>query len=168
MGVYRSSLDLPTVEAIFRRKGWHYQLIEGRLVTSFDGVVMIFTVDEEREILLMEVPLVPGRGMPGYIEAHTEAEASAAIYLLAANYQLVLGSFTRDHHDGEIRFECSIPVLGTLLSDTQVQLAVLIAVAAVASFAPTLNELLTGRATLWQALAELDGGSGGTPPAMAV
>lgn len=167
MGIYRSPLDLTTLEAIFRRQGWHYQIAEGRLATSFDGVVMLLAVDEEREIVLIEVPITPGRGMSGYIEPRPEAEAAVAIYLLAANYQLALGAFSRDHHDGEIRFECNIPVLGTLLSDAQLQLAILVTVAAVASFAPTINELLTGRIPLWQALVELDGG-GGNAPAMAV
>lgn len=168
MGIYRSPLTLATLEAIFQRQGWHYQLIRGRLVSSFDGVLMVLSVDEEREIVLIEVPLVPGRGMQGYLEPAAEAEADAALFMTAANYQLALGAFSRDHHDGEIRYECNIPVLGTLLSDAQLKLAIIVAVSAVAAYAPTINELLTGRVPLWQALAQLDTNGGGTPPAMAV
>ncbi|MBF6589596.1 MAG: YbjN domain-containing protein [Ktedonobacterales bacterium] len=158
MGQYRPSLNLETVETIFRRHGWHYEVIESHIVTAFDDVLMVIGVDEAREILLMWVPLVPGKGMQGYVPVRPEAERDAALYMMAVNYQLALGAFTRDHHDGEIRYEVSLLLLGSALSDAQLEASILITVAAVTHHAPVINNILTGRTTVKQALDDLDSG----------
>jgi hypothetical protein len=167
MGLQRTRLTLQTVEHIFQRHGWRYDILRNHIVTGFEGVPMLISVDEGREILLMTVPMVPGRGMQGYRPTRPEAERDTAVYLGAVNYRLALGAFTRDHHDGEIRYEVSVPVSGGILSDEQMEQILTIAVAAVTLRAPTINALLSGRTTLAQALAELDRGSG-APPAVAV
>jgi len=167
MGRYRSSLTLQGVEDIFRRRGWHYDVVENHIITSFDEVLMVMGVDEAREILLLWVPLVPGKGMQGYVPVQPNAERDAALYMMAVNYQLALGAFTRDHHDGEIRYEISLLLLNSGLSDEQLEASILISVAAVMHHAPVINNLLTGRTTLKQALDDLDNGHR-SGPAMAV
>lgn len=167
MGLNRSALTLRTVEEIFRRRGWNYTEVEGHIVTYFDDVPMIMGVDEAREILLLWVPLVPGKGMNGYVPVRPENESDAAVYMMAVNYQLALGAFTRDHHDGEIRYEMSLFLLNSTLSDEQLEGAILITVAAVMHHAPVINSLLTGSTTLKQALDDLDTGRR-SGPAMAV
>jgi hypothetical protein len=168
MGLHQSSLTLQTVEQIFRRKSWNYDVIENHIVTSFDDVLIVMGVDEAREILLLWVPLVPGKGMQGYVPVRPENERDAALYLMGVNYQLALGSFTRDHHDGEIRYEISLLLLGSMLSDEQLEASILITVAAVMHHAPVINNLLTGRVSLKQALDDLDTGHRNSGPAMAV
>jgi len=152
---------------IFRRRGWHHDVIENHIVTSFDDVLMVIGVDEAREILLLWVPLIPGKGMQGYVPVRPEHESDAAVYMMAVNYQLALGAFTRDHHDGEVRYEVSLLLLGSTLSDEQLEASILITVAAVMHHAPVINNLLTGRTTLKQALDDLDTGHR-SGPAMAV
>jgi hypothetical protein len=167
VGLYRTSLTLQTVEEIFRRRNWHYEVVDQHIVTSFDNVLMVLGVDEAREILLLWVPLVPGKGMQGYVPVQPQHESDTAMYMMAVNYQLALGSFTRDHHDGEIRYEVSLLLLNSGLSDEQLEASILISVAAVMHHAPVINNLLTGRSTLKQALDELDSGHR-SGPAMAV
>jgi hypothetical protein len=167
MGRQQPALTLQSVEAIFNRRGWHHDVIEQHIVTSFDNVLMVMGVDEAREILLLWVPLVPGKGMQGYVPVPPENESAAAVYMMAVNYQLALGAFTRDHHDGEIRYEASLLLLNSGLSDEQLEASILIAVAAVMHHAPVINNLLTGRTTLQQALDDLDTGHR-SGPAMAV
>lgn len=159
MGPYHPGLTLAAIEMIFQQQHWRYRIIQNRLVTLFHSVLMVLTVDEQREILLLDVPLVPGAGMAGYVPARPDAEASAAIYMLAANYQLALGGFERDHHDGEIRFACSIPIASSMLSPSQLNAVIVVAVAAVGMHGPVINALLTGQVPLHLALAHLDGGA---------
>lgn len=167
MGPYRARLTLDTVEQIFSRNGWNYEVIENHLITGFDDVPMILAVDERREILLLLVPLVPGRGMAGYRPARPEAERDVAIYMGSVNYRLALGAFTRDHRDGEIRYEVSVPVTGSALSDELLKQVITITVAAVTQRAPTIVALREGRITLPRALAQLDEGQE-IPPGMVV
>jgi hypothetical protein len=167
VGLYRSRLTLAMVEQIFKRRGWRYELIEDLLFTGFEGVPIFLSVDEDREILLLEVPLAPGRGMPGYRAVRPDRERDVAVYLAAVNYQLALGAFTRDHRDGEIRYESSVPVTGGLLSDDQLQQVIEVGVAAAGTRGPTIVALLLGRMSLQQALEELDEDRG-IPPEMVV
>ena len=75
--------------------------------------------------------------------------------VIPASQALLLGGFTRDV-DGEIRYECSLFVRGSALSDEQLIGAIVIAVAAVQRHTPVLEELLSGRMPLAQALTQLD------------
>lgn len=166
MGLYRLPLKLETVEAVFKRHNWRYEIVEEHLVTVFDGVPMAFTVDEDREIILLEVPLVPGAGMTGYRAAKAEHIANACIYICAVNFQLALGAFSRDHRDGEIRYESSMGGAAAVLSDEQLWQMIEVAHAAVSIRAPTIIALLYGRTTLKQALDEMD--QEDVPPAQVV
>jgi hypothetical protein len=166
MGLYRSPLTLETVEAIFKRHNWRYEIVDEHLITVFDGVPMAITVDAEREIVLLEVPLIPGAGMAGYRAAKPEHIANACIYITAANFQLALGAFSRDHHDGEIRYESSMGAAAAVLTDEQLWQMIEVAHAAVSIRAPTIIALLYGRTSLKQALDEMD--QEDVPPAQVV
>jgi hypothetical protein len=149
-------VTLNAVEEIFKRHNWQYQLVEGHLVTGFDGVLMVFDVEPERELVLLIVPLVQGEAPTGRAPSLTPAERDTCVYLATANYGLALGAFTRDHRDGEIRYEAIVPVTGSALTDEQVELMVGIATSAVTFHGPVIAGLLTGRVSLPQALAFLD------------
>lgn len=168
MGYDPAALTLTTIAALFDRQGWRYQIIENHLVTVFDGVPIVVDVDDERAIVMLQTPIAPGRGMPGYLPASAEAERDAAIYMLSVNYRLALGAYTRDHQDGEIRYEISFPAAGASVSEEQILHAVSVIVATMLSHAPVVNALLTSRISLRQALDQLERGQGGLPPAMAV
>jgi hypothetical protein len=167
VGPHRAQLTLDTVEQIFDHNGWRYEVIENHLITAFEDVPMILFVDERRGILLLFVPLVPGRGMQGYRPARPEAERDVAVYIGSVNYRLALGAFTRDHSDGEIRYEVSVPVADGNLSDELLRLVIAVTVAAVTQRAPTIFALREGRVSLQQALTQLDSGQD-IPPAMVV
>jgi hypothetical protein len=160
------ALTLATVEGIFQRHEWRYTRIESGLLTSFERVMMVISVDEERETVIVQVPILAGKGMPGYRRLQPAVEHDACVYLMARNFRLLLGGYGRDHNDGEIRFTISVPVSGTYLSDEQVEHAILAAVGTVTRDAPVLNALLTGEMQLHQALAQLD--RDGPPQSMVV
>jgi hypothetical protein len=161
------ALTLATGEGVFQRHAWRYTRVESGLLTSFEGVMMLLSVDEERETVLLQVPILPGKGMHGYRPLQQPAEHNACVYLMARNYRLLLGGYGRDHTDGEIRFSVAIPVTATYLSDEQVEHAILASVGTVTRDAQVLNRLLVGEMSLVQALAQLDRG-GGPPLSMVV
>jgi hypothetical protein len=144
------------VKAIFDRQGWTYQERGGALITVAEDLPIIFGMDEELRIVHLFVPMVPGKGMQGYVATRPEAELSTAVYLLTATYRLPYGAFTRDHRDGEIRFESSLLVADAAPTDEQIAGLLVTAVAAIAQHAETIFGLYTGRTTLKQALADLD------------
>lgn len=169
MGLFRGpALTLEVVEGIFHRHQWRYERVKGGgILTSFEHVVMLLTVDEERETVLIQVPILAGRGMAGYRRVQPSAEHDACVFLMARNFQLLLGAYGRDHVDGEIRYSSAVPVSGTFLSDEQLEHAILASVGTVTRDAAVLNALLTGEMSLHQALAQIDRGQG-PPPAMVV
>src|SRR5262249_47737017 len=128
----------------------------GHIISAFDGVLMVLGVEPTQRLVRLLVPLAPGKGTDGYVAPRTEAELATAVYMLSANYGLALGAFTRDHRDGEIRFESGILVPEGAKGDDELERAILIAVMAVMQHGPSIVQLLTGRASLKQALADLD------------
>ncbi len=85
-----------------------------------------------------------------------DSELSAAVYLLAADFRLPYGAFTRDNRDGEIRYESSLLVADGKPSDDQIAGMMVLAVAALAQHGPAVVDLLKGRTSLKQALSRLD------------
>lgn len=147
---------LGTLSAVFEHQHWPYQVQGDALVTAAEGLPVLYITDEELGIIHLFVPMVPGRGSDGYVPIKPDAELSAAVYLLAADFRLPYGAFTRDNRDGEIRYESSLLVADAKLSDEQVAGMMVMAVAALAQHGPTVLELLKGRTSLKQALARLD------------
>lgn len=156
------ALTLASVEGIFQRHDWRYTRVEGGILTSFEHVTMVVSVDEDRETVIVQVPILAGKGMPGYQRVQPAAEHDACVYLMARNFQLLLGGYGRDHADGEIRFVIAVPVSGSFFADEQMEHAILASVGTVTRDASVLNALLTGEMRLHQALAFLD--RGGEPP----
>lgn len=161
-----SALTIETVESVFKEREWQYRRIGNGLLTSFERVVMVFAVDEERETMLVYVPVLPGKGMEGYHHIPPTLEHDACVYLMARNFRLLLGGYSRDHLDGEIRFTIAVPVSGTYLSNDQVEHAILASVGTVTRDAGILNALLTGEMQLHQALTQLTRGD--EPPSSMV
>jgi hypothetical protein len=155
MGIFQYQLTLDDVERIFQRHGWSYRMEEELIFSVFENVPMVFLADSELNVLMLFSQIVPGAGARGAIAASPEHAQSAQTYLLAANYRLALGGFSRDHRDGEIRYECS-QVIPELLSDDHLQILIASATGAVQRHGPAIINLLLGRAALPQALAELE------------
>jgi hypothetical protein len=149
-------LTVEKLTALFESQGWPYQTQGDVLLTVAEGLPLLFTVDEEDGILHLFLPIVPGRGQQGYVSVRAEAEMSAAVYLLTAGYRFPYGAFTRDHRDGEIRFEASLLVADATLTGEQVAGMMVFAIAAVATHVPVIFGLLRGELSLKQALAKLD------------
>jgi hypothetical protein len=156
------ALTIETVEGVFKRHEWQYRRVQNGIITRFENVLMLLLVDEERETVVVYVPLVPGKGMEGYRRIPPALEHDACVYLMARNYRLLLGGYSRDHTDGEIRFKIAVPVSGTYLSDEMVEHAILASVGTVTRDASVLNALLSAEMQLHQALSMLD--TGDEPP----
>jgi hypothetical protein len=150
------------VEEIFQERGWKYVALDGgALLINVEGVPMLIEAEERRQILRLEVPLVAGRGSEGYVMVRPAAERNAAMFLMSVNYRLSMGAFTRDHADGEIRFETNLPLMGSTLSGEQMATIMIGAAVAVRGVGPILLALLQERVTLKQALSGLEGPSRG-------
>lgn len=164
MAMFRGqALTLATIEGIFQRRQWRYTRVEDdALLTSFEHVMMLVTVDEERETVMLQVPVLAGRGMAGYRPVKPSNEHDACVYLMARNFQILLGNYGRDHRDGEIRFSVAIPISSSFLSDEQLEHAILATVGTVTRDANILNALLVGEMPLHQALRQLDSDDGPT------
>ncbi len=151
-----AGLTIEKLVRVFQGQGWPYEAHGDALLTVAEGVALLFTVDEEHAILHLLLPIVPGRGQEGYVAVRPEAEMSAAVYMLTSNYRLPYGGFTRDHRDGEIRFEGSLLVADATLTAEQVAGLMVFAIAALAIHVPVIFGLLRGEIALKQALARLD------------
>jgi hypothetical protein len=149
-------LTIENLAGLFESQGWPHQTRGDALLTVAEGVPLLFTIDEEHGILHLLLPISPGRGQEGYVPVRPEAEMSAAVYLLTINYRLPYGAFTRDHHDGEIRFDSSLLVADAALTAEQVAGMMFFAIAALATQMPIIFGLLRGEISLKQALARLD------------
>jgi hypothetical protein len=156
LGLVFQSVTLANITAIFDRHNWKYRVVDNHLMTAFNDVLMFFGVEEEREIVMLQSPIVPGKGMQGFVPAQPAAERDVAVYLMAVNYRLALGAYTRDHRDGEIRYEISVPLVGSILSDEQIEHMVLVTGTTVTVHAPIINSILTGATPLQEALNALD------------
>ncbi|HEX6819503.1 MAG TPA: hypothetical protein VF120_14090, partial [Ktedonobacterales bacterium] len=144
--------------AVFEHQHWPYQMQGDALVTVAEGLPMLYITDEDLGILHMFLPMIPGRGSEGHVPIKPEAELSAAIYLLAADFRLPYGAFTRDNRDGEIRYESSLLVANSNLTDDQVASMMVMAVAASSQHGQTILDLLKGKVSLKEALSRLDQG----------
>ncbi len=163
MGPSRSRLTLATVEQIFRRRGWRYEVTRGLIITAFRNVPMLVGVDEQRGLVAVLAPVIPGRGMQGYTQPRPGTERDVATFIEAVNYRLALGAFVRDPRDGEIVYVASIPATASTLTDEMLARLIATAVAAVSVFAPIFKGLLVGRVSLKQAMDALDA-DGDDPP----
>lgn len=157
-------MTLRSLAAMLDRLGARYESEGSYLRTSFEGVQLAFGVDEARQVVLLFIPVAIGRGMPGSAAELAEEEQAAAVYMLSANYRMLVGRFERDHADGETRYVLSIPLLESELTETQLKYAIVAAVTAVQIHVPVIAALLLGQMTLRRALEQLDNDD--LPPAM--
>jgi hypothetical protein len=151
-----AGLTIEKLVAIFQSQGWPHETRGDVLLTVAEGVPIVFTIDGENGILHLFLPVAPGRGQQGYVAVRPEAEMSAAVYMLTSNYRLPYGGFTRDHRDGEIRFECSLLVADATVTAEQVAGMMVFAIASLSIHGPVIFGLLRGEVSLKQALARLD------------
>jgi hypothetical protein len=147
---------IETLAQVFKSQDWPYEASDDALLTVAEGIPLLFTADEENRILHLLLPILPGRGQEGHVAVRPEAELSAAVYLLTINYRLPYGGYTRDHRDGEIRYESSLLVADATLTAEQVAGMMVFAVAALATQVPIIFGLLRGELSLRQALGRLD------------
>jgi hypothetical protein len=153
---------LDAVERFCRRHGLRAQREGDLLGTNVDDIAIIFQAYEDAATVLLVTRLVPGQGSRYYRPVLPAAERDACIYLMGANFRILFGRFCRDHRDGEIIYEHTITVSGGRLSDQEIADAIDIVGYTVSRYGPALEELMNGRITLQQALADLDRHSGGS------
>lgn len=157
-------MTLRSLAAMLDHLGVRYEAEGSYLRTSFEGVRLAFGMDEARQVALLLVPVAIGRGLHGSAAELAEEEQAAAVYMLAANYRMLVGRFERDHADGETRYILSIPLLGSTLTEIQLEYAIVAAVTTVQVHVPVIAALLLGETTLRRALEQLDNDD--LPPAM--
>ncbi len=171
MSTYRGSepdgSDSPMLDAIerfCRRHGLRTEREGDLLGTNVDDIVIIFQAFEDASTVLLVSRLVAGQGSRYYRPVSPAAERDACMYLMGANFRILFGRFCRDHRDGEITYEHTITTSGDHLSDQEIADAIDIVGYTVTRYSPALEELMNGRISLQQALADLErrGGASGS------
>lgn len=114
--------------------GWHSEFVD-------ETRVMFVALDHQKNTMLVAVPAVvsaPQQEMPiGQL-------ADVLMALGFANFALPMGGFAYDPRDGEIRFECGVPIDGATLTFEQFAHILNTSVTAVSYWAPRLNAVAGG------------------------
>jgi hypothetical protein len=144
-----------------RRHGLRHDIDGDILGVAVDNILIIVMAFDNVSTLWFSSRLVPGKGSQYYRPIAPALERDASLYLMGANYKILFGRFSRDHSDGEVIYEDTLTTFGNVPSDQQIEDALGIVIFTVQRYAPALENLLNGRMSLPQALADLDRRSGG-------
>jgi hypothetical protein len=149
-----TGVTLDLLKGYLDRFGWHkYKSVdepmekEGVIYTgwssspSADGFVMTIDPIVEKKCLSFHVPKI--------IEAppeETPAEQLKELLLAMGfiNYRIILGKFSFDPRDGEVRFPLSLPIDENTITYEQFEHCLAVAVKAVEDYAPKLRAIAKG------------------------
>jgi hypothetical protein len=156
-------VTLELLEGYLRRFGWSRYRAEpepnereGRILTGWrlkpedPGYFMIIDPVVEKNVLIFHVPQLlsapPERASSDHLR-----ELLIAIGLL--NFRMILGKFSYDPRDGEIRFTLAMPIDQNTLTYEQFEHCMRVTVAMVEQYVPHLRAILGGEEK-WTALLE--------------
>ncbi|WP_448601438.1 YbjN domain-containing protein [Thermoflexus hugenholtzii] len=156
-------VTLELLEGYLRRFGWSRYRAEpepdereGRLLTGWrlkpedPGYVMIIDPIVEKNVLVFHVPQLlsapPERTHPDRLR-----ELLIAIGLI--NYRIILGKFSYDPRDGEVRFTLAMPTDRNTLTYEQFEHCMRVTIAMVEQHVPRLRAILGGEEK-WTALLD--------------
>ena len=133
------------IEALFRKEGWHYSRTEsGEFYITFARVSLVLRYIVERRCLMVacrNLEYTPGSG-PDALPP--ERLLPIAHLLLDANFNLLLGKFTRDDRDGEISLETAVPLVGGQLTEQMLDHALGATVSSYREYHPKIAALKYG------------------------
>jgi hypothetical protein len=144
-------ITIASIERIFQRQRWQYEMSNGRVVTSFEGIPMMLGVETGGQAVIILVPLyVPGGASARASKAH---EQDVDSFLGAVNRDLTLGSYIRD--GGSIYYMLGLAMDDGQLSDEELAGAIAYVVGVVKSFGPIVKAIAEGQVSLEDALDAL-------------
>jgi hypothetical protein len=142
------------LEAIFRRHEWSYALTnDGRVVTNFDGVVILLSIEAGDQVMLASV---------AFHATATERRAMQArardldTFLGAVNRAETDGRFEHDRERATIFYSTAVSLTGEPFDDVRLGRAIALTVSAVRAIGPIVRGLVRGQVSLQQALAILN------------
>jgi hypothetical protein len=152
MGRGRATLTIGDIERIFRRRGWRYEMQNGRLISRFDGVPMLLGIEEDHQVVVIVVPLYIAGANRHASQAH---EREVDTFLAAVNYEVQVGAFVRDTRTGDIYYTVGIPTSNGHIDDETLAEGIALAVNTVQALGPIVDGLVKGTVTLNAALDSL-------------
>lgn len=151
-----SNVTVKTLEVYLRRYGWsHYKTVreerekEGLILTGWEAVSgrrygLIIDPIEEKSVLLFHVPQLlsapPDRTPSNYL-------LELLMALGQINYQIILGKFSYDPRDGEVRFSITIPTDKSNLTYEQFKHCLDVITLTMDRYHKALEEILQGKKT---------------------
>lgn len=151
-----SKVSIKMLEAYLKRFGWsRYQVRQEQgekegAITALWGPAgghtygLIIDPIEEKQVLMFHVPKV--------LSAPQRSTSDKALLeLLTAlgqiNYQIILGKFSYDPRDGEVRFSITLPTDDNTVTYQQFQHCMGVLITAVERYRPTLEQIARGEKT---------------------
>jgi len=176
------SFGIGRIEEYLRRKGWKYVRMDDYVLTGLTSpsgrhYLIVVKVDRDRKTVLFlfnPVKRPPDAlasvavGGTFMVKVHPDqghspqrvAEVCEA--LMHWNYTILLGSFERDHRDGEIRYRVAVPYRDTDFTFDQFNWCVLVSISTLDRVMPRIEKLADGDISLDDALGEGPAPSGPT------
>lgn len=144
-----------TLEGYLRRFGWNrYQTKreegerEGLILTSWGGVSgeYILSIDpiEEKQVLIFHVPRILSAPLDG---TPSNCLLELLIALGRINYEIILGKFSYDPRDGEVRFSLTLPTDRSNFTYEQFKHCMEVIVRTVEIHRPLLQQIARGEKT---------------------
>lgn len=131
---------------------WKYELVnqlfekEGLIRTAWekDGVKYVMTIDPivEKDVLCFRVPEIFKAPIDRYSGDALARMWGAMCYI---NYRIILGKFSYDPRDGEVRFSIDLPVDDGQLTDKQFEHTLRVCKQMVEEYAPKLKAIVEGQ-----------------------
>ena len=147
-------VTLELLEGYLRRFGWSRYRVEpepnereGRILTGWrlkpgdPGYVMIIDPVVEKNVLIFHVPQLLSAS-PEHTASDRLMELLIAIGLI--NFRMILGKFSYDPRDGELRFTLALPIDQNVLTYEQFEHCMRVTVAMVEQYTPRLQAILGG------------------------
>lgn len=150
-----TNVTIRTLEVYLRRFGWsRYKVIQeegekqGMILTGWEGLgrqhVMAIDPIEEKNVLIFQVPQILS-APPESTPSNRLQELLIAIGKI--NYQIILGKFSYDPRDGEVRFSLAIPTDKSNLTYEQFKHCMEVTTFTVERYQPLLEKILRGEKT---------------------
>lgn len=135
--------------------GWEYKCEEelfereGLIRTGWekDGVKYKLTIDPivEKNVLCFHVTEILSASPESYTGDRLARLWGAMCYI---NYRIILGKFSYDPSDGEVRFSVNVPIDNNDFTDEQFDHTMRVVIRMVEEYAPKLKDIVEGRLEL--------------------
>lgn len=141
-------LTVSQIERAFTRRGWRYEVMDnGDLRSRFDGVTMLFDVDDDGQAARVWVGIYPPSPA-----AVAQARNISAFLEALSQHLSTDHAFYRDGDEGAVIYVIRVPAPGGMLDDDDLTQAIAHGIFAAQGIGQIIDDLAHRRVTLDQTL----------------